>query len=343
MRRSVMAIILWSACIVPAANAQTLRDYFPAIEPYRTGYLKVSDRHEIYFEACGNPLRHPVMVLHGGPGGGSYPNLRRFHDPEKYHIVLFDQRGAGKSKPVNELRENTTDDLVEDMEKLREHLRIEKMQVFGGSWGSTLALAYAERFPHRVDSLVIRGIFLGTKQEIDHFYHGGVGDYFPDVYARLVDVVPDPDKKNYPRQLLNMLRDGRLDLKEKIGRAWAAYETKVGALQTTDEEVESILGEFDYYNFALLENHYMANNCFLEKGRLLHDAGKLSSIPTVIVHGRYDVICLPRVALQLHKAIAGSRLVFVEAAGHSGGAPLMRSALIEAVHSLEPKILKSRP
>lgn len=314
---------------------EKLYDFFPEIEPYHSDFLKVSDGHEIYFEECGNPLRPAVMVLHGGPGGGSYPTLRRYHHPEKYRIVLFDQRGAGKSKPHNELEGNTTQKLVEDMEKLRVHLKIDKMQLFGGSWGSTLALAYAEKYPQNVSSMVLRGIFTATKRENDHFYHGPVGDYFPEVYARLKAVIPDPERLNYPEQLLHMLRDGDETTKKKAALAWATYETKVAALEATDEEVESIVKQFDNYNFSLIENYYMANNCFLEEGQLLKEAKKLAGIPTVICHGRYDVICPPRAAYDLHKALPGSRLVWVEAAGHSGSSPPMRSALIQAVISLE--------
>lgn len=324
------------------ADPEKLYDYYPPIEPFRTGHLKVDDTHEIYYELSGNPLGHPVMVLHGGPGGGSYPTLRQYHDPKKYQIILFDQRGCGKSKPLHSLEGNSTPNLVEDMEKLRAELKIEKMQVVGGSWGSTLALAYAEKYPSRVDSLVLRGLFLGTKSEIDHFYHGGVGEYFPEVYARLQAVIPKPKELNYPRQLLGLLKSDDVETRKLAARAWSAYETKVGALLTTDEEVESILKQFDTYAFALIENHYMANGCFLEEGELLNNVSRLSGIPSVICHGRYDVICTPRAAYQLHKALTDSVLVIVEAAGHSGSAPLMRSAIIAAIRSLEPRVLGSK-
>lgn len=316
-------------------EAKPLNDYYPPIEPYRTGYLKVSDLHEIYFEESGHPNGTPVFVLHGGPGGGSYPELRRFHDPRKYHIVTYDQRGAGKSKPYCELKENDTPSLVEDIETLRKHLKLDKIHLFGGSWGSTLALAYAEKYPRNVSSLVIRGIFTGARREIDHFYHGPVGVYFPEVYEKFQSVLPHPKRLDYPRQLLEMMTGKDEALRKKIVRAWAEYETKVGALEVSDEEVQKSLESWDPASFSLIENHYMANQCFLEEGQLLRDAGKLDGIPTVIVHGRYDVICAPRIAYELHKAIPGSRLIFVEAAGHGGGAQPMRSALIEAVRSLE--------
>lgn len=332
----------WStAASAEPPGAKPLSDYYPAIEPYHTDYLKVSALHEIYYEESGDPTGMPVFVLHGGPGGGSYPELRRFHDPAKYHIVTYDQRGAGKSRPYCELKENDTPRLVEDIEKLRRHLKLEKIHLFGGSWGSTLALAYAEKYPRNVSSLVIRGIFAGAKREIDHFYHGPVGVYFPEVYEKFQAVLPYPKRLDYPRQLLEMMTGKDEALRRKIIRAWAEYETKVGALDVSDEEVQKSLESWDPASFSLIENHYMANQCFLEEGQLLRDAGKLAGIPTLIVHGRYDVICAPRIAYELHKAMPGSRLIFVEAAGHGGGAQPMRSALIEAVRSLEKSPAKN--
>jgi proline iminopeptidase len=341
MRRFIALTITFFSIWTTTASAgppeaKPLSDYFPPIEPFHTGFLKVSALHEIYYEESGDPSGVPVFVLHGGPGGGSYPELRRFHDPKKYHIVTYDQRGAGKSKPHCELKENDTPSLVEDIEKLRHHLKLEKIHLFGGSWGSTLALAYAEKYPRNVSSLVIRGIFLGTKGEIDHFYHGAVGVYFPEVYEKFRSVIPHPNRLDYPRQLLDMMTGKDEALRKRIIRAWAEYESKVGALEVSDEEIKKMLDSWDPASFSLIENHYMANRCFLNEGQLMRHAGKLAGIPTVIVHGRYDVICAPRIAYELHKAIRGSRLVIVEAAGHGGGAPPMRSALIEAVRSLEP-------
>lgn len=342
MRRIVTFLV--AVMLIPNALSQAqvlsgkqILDYYPPIEPYHNDFLKVSDLHEIYYEESGNPARETVFVLHGGPGGGSYPELRRYHNPESYHIVTYDQRGAGKSKPYNELKENNTPNLVEDIELLRRRLKLDKIHIFGGSWGSTLALAYAEKYPQNVSSLILRGIFLGTQREIDHFYHGDVGQYFPQVYAKLQSVLPNPKTLNYPQQFLDLLTGKDEKRKKEAARAWAAYETKVGALETTDEEVNSILDHWDPYNFSLIENYYMAHHCFLEEGQLLRDAGKLAGIPTIIVNGRYDVICPPTTAFELHQAIPGSRLVIVESAGHSGGAILMRSALIEAVHSLNAK------
>jgi proline iminopeptidase len=340
MNRSLVAALTCLLALAPLhaagqAQPQKLYDLYPDVEPFETGYLKVSDLHEIYYELCGNPNGKPVMILHGGPGGGSYPQLRRFHDPEKYLIVLHDQRGAGRSKPHCELRENNTQNLVEDIEKLRQHLKLGKVQIFGGSWGSTLGLAYAEKYPENVGALVIRGIFTATRQEIDHFYHGGVGVFFPEVYERIQSIVPRPEQQDYPAQLLKLLRSDDAEVRRKTARAWAMYEMRTAFLEITDAEVAGSFEHWDPYDFALIENYYMANNCFLEEGQLLRDAKKLASVPTYIVHGRYDTVCPPINAYRLHKALPNSKLIVVEAAGHSSSEPRTASALIEITKSLE--------
>ena len=317
------------------AGGDKLRDWYPPIEPFKTGYLKVSSLHEIHYELCGNPDGIPVLILHGGPGGGSYPDLRRYHDPAKHLIVLHDQRGSGRSRPYCELRDNNTPALVEDVERLRKHLKLGTVGVFGGSWGSTLALAYAETYPENVKSLVLRGVFTATKEEIDHFYHGGAGKFFPEVYAKLQDLVPNPERLDYPKQLLAMLQSNDPAARRRASLGWASYELKLAGLEKSDAELEAIFKRWDPYDFSLIENYYMANGCFLEEGQLLRDAPRIASIPTVIVHGRYDVICAPCVAYGLHQALPNSRLVIVESASHTAGAPRMRSALVNAVKSLE--------
>lgn len=340
MNRTIKSavVLLWLLRSVHAGELATdkkFHDYYPEIEPFETGFLKVSDVHEIYYELCGNRDGKPVMVLHGGPGGGSYPPLRRYHDPSKYLIVLHDQRGAGKSRPSCELRDNNTQALVEDVEKLRKHLNLGKVQVFGGSWGSTLGLAYAEAYPDSVQSLVLRGVFLGTKAEIDHFYHGGVQAHYPEVFEKLQSILPEPAKLNYPQQLLSMLQSDDLEKRKRASLGWAGYEIRLVRLESSDAEVAQTFEKWDPYDFSLIENHYMANRCFLEEGQLLRDAKKIGAIPTVIVQGRYDVICPPITAYKLHQALPKSKLVIVEAAGHSAGEPAIRSALIEAARSLE--------
>ena len=310
-------------------------ELWPPIEPYRTGYLKVSDIHELYYELCGNPEGKPVIVLHGGPGGSSSPYMRRFFDPSRFHMVLYDQRGAGKSRPFAETKENTTQYLVEDIERLRNDLGLGKIILFGGSWGTTLALAYAETYPENVAGLLLRGVFTASKAEIDHFYHGGVRTFFPDVYDRLVSALPDPDRRPLPAYLLELTQSGDPESRMKYVRAWAEYEIKISSLSLTDEEVARILKEEDLTAFSTLENYYMANGCFLEEGQLLRDAHKLAQIPTVIVNGRYDVICPPVTAYRLHQLLPQSKLVLAESSGHWMGEPAIQSELLKAAREFE--------
>lgn len=318
---------------LPAEEAPAV--LWPEIEPYERGFLRVSDIHELYYELCGKPDGKPVVMLHGGPGGGSSPYMRRFCDPSKFLIVLYDQRGAGKSKPFAEIRENTTQLLVGDLERLRVHLGLGKIILFGGSWGSTLALAYAETYPENVSGLVLRGVFTATKEEIDHFYHGGVRNFFPDVYESFLSSFPDPQRRPLPDYLLELLRSEDPAVREKYSLAWVKYEAKIASLAITDQEVDAELKDWDPRAFSLLENYYMANGCFLEEGQLLRDAAKLADIPTVIVNGRYDMVCPPVTAYRLHKALPGSRLVIVEGAGHWMGEPGIERELVAAMHEFE--------
>lgn len=318
-----------------AREASPSSELYPPIEPFRTGFLKVSPLHELYYELSGNPQGTPVFVLHGGPGGGSAPDQRRFHDPKKWLIVLFDQRGCGKSRPALELRDNNTQALVEDIERLRKHLHIDKLHVFGGSWGSTLGLAYAEAHRDRVLSLVLRGIFLGDRDEVDYFYHGGAAAFYPDAYAKLQAELPHPEQKDYPRQLLTLLQGKDAAVRERVARAWARYEIKLAYLAITEDKVEAALTGWDPKSLAFIESHYMVNGCFLKEGQLLSGAAALAGIPTVIVQGRHDVICRPSVAYNLHRRIPGSQLVLVEEAGHTAGSEPMRAALVKAVHAIE--------
>ena len=310
-------------------------EIFPEIEPYDSGFLKVGDIHEIYYEQSGNPQGKPIFFLHGGPGGGTSPAQRRYYDPKKFRIVLHDQRGAGKSRPFAEIRENTTWDLVEDIERLRKHLKVDKMILLGGSWGSTLALAYAEKYPERVTGLILRGIYLGTREEMQRFYVHGVREYFPEVSERLWSQVPEVSGKTPPQRILDLLNSPDETVRKTIAKAWAAYETRVAFLARSEEEVEKSFENNDPLAFSRIENHYMANDCFLEPDQLLRDAGKLKDIPTVIVNGRYDVITPPVTAWKLHKALPKSQLWIIESAGHSGSEPGIRAGLVRAVRTFE--------
>lgn len=309
---------------------------WPPIEPNETGYLKVSDLHEIYYELCGNPKGKPVFVLHGGPGGSTSPYYRRFFNPETYLIVLHDQRGAGKSRPAFEIRENTTQHLVEDIEQLRNHLKLEKIILFGGSWGSTLALAYGETYPANVSGMVLRGIFTAAQDEIDHFYRGGVRPFFPETYEKLKQVL---GQEPSPEVFLKLVQSIDPAEQQKYSKVWTAYEFKIGGLEIPDEFINNFVNSKENANLvfvlALIENYYMANGCFLEEGQLLREAHRIKDIPIVLVNGRYDMICPPLNAYRLHNQLSNSKLIIVEAAGHWMGDPPIEKALLKAMQEFE--------
>ena len=330
----LIILLAFTSCNQSSEN-QTGATLYPPIQPYQTGYLKVSDLHEIFYQLGGNPEGKPVMYLHGGPGGGCSLHDFRYFNPEKFHIILHDQRGSGESKPYAELKENTTPNLVEDIEKLRTHLELDKVILFGGSWGSTLALAYAETYPQNVSGIILRGVFTATKNEIDHFYHGATATYFPENFEMLLKHIDNPDQKNYPTQLLAKLQNPDSVLSHKAARAWARYEGKIAFLKMQDYRLEMILQRWPFFAFSLIENYYMANQCFLREGQLLEDTDKLSDIPTIIVNGRYDLICPPITAYKLHKKLLKSKLWIIEEAGHSASEPEIEAALVKAVREFE--------
>jgi proline iminopeptidase len=337
-RRSLPVFLLGllvAGALIAAEPTPAQDELFPEIEPYDSGYLEVSDLHEIYYEQSGNPNGKPIFFLHGGPGSGTSPRQRRYFDPQKFRIVLHDQRGAGKSRPFAETRENDTWALVGDLEKLRVHLGVDRMILLGGSWGSTLALAYAEKYPEHVSGLILRGVYLGTRQEMEHFYTHGVAEYFPEVSERLWSQVPDMPGKTAPQRLMTLLDSPDEATRKKFAKAWVAYETKLAFLNISDEDVEKDVAAGDPTAFARIENHYLSHDCFLEDNQLLRDAGKIKDIPAVIVNGRYDVICPPRTAYLLHKALPKSQLWIIEAAGHASGEPGIQAALVRAVRTFE--------
>jgi proline iminopeptidase len=336
MRFVILSLVIFvCGCVAFDATAAEREELWPPIEPYQTGYLRVSDIHEIYYELCGNSKGKPVFVLHGGPGGSCSPYMRRFFNPKKFLIVLFDQRGCGKSRPFADIRENTTQDLVQDIERLRKELKLDKILLFGGSWGSTLGLAYAETYPSNVSGMVLRGIFTATSAEIDYFYNGGVRNFFPNVYDTFRSALPDSNGKPVPQLLLELISTGSEAQKMKYSRVWARYELKVSGLYYSDKWVEGILDKFNPLAFGLLENYYMANRCFLEEGQLLRDAGKIQDIPLVMVNGRYDMICRPITAYRLHQELPNSKLIITEEAGHWMGEEPNEKALLKAMQGFE--------
>lgn len=306
---------------------------YPPIRPYDTGRLGVSDVHELYYEQSGNPRGKPVVFLHGGPGGGTDPRMRRFFDPDAYRIVLFDQRGCGKSTPHASLVDNTTWHLVDDIEKLREHLGIEEWQVFGGSWGSTLALAYAEMFPSRVTELVLRGIFLLRRSELDWFYQNpqGAASIFPDLWEAYVAPIPQEERYDLMGAYYRRLTSSDADERATAARAWSVWEGATSNLLTDPHYVRKFEDSDYAAAFARIECHYFVNNGFLSTDdQLLRDASRLHDIPGVIVQGRYDVICPMRSAWDLHRAWPEAKLVVVPDAGHSAFEPGTARALREA-------------
>ena len=308
-----------------------MRTLYPEIAPYQTGTLRVDDRHVLYWEQCGNPDGKPVVVLHGGPGAGCSDNMRRFHDPAKYRIVLFDQRGAGRSTPHADLVDNTTWDLVADIEKLRGHLGIERWQVFGGSWGSTLALAYAEAHPQRVAELVLRGIFMLRRWELEWFYQEGASRLFPDAWAHYVAAIPQVERADLISAFHRRLTSDDADVRLAAARAWAIWEGGTSYLRIPADYADTHGNPEFALAFARIENHYFVNGGFFEvEDQLLRDAHRIAGIPGVIVHGRYDVVCPVQNAFDLHAAWPKAELLVSPTAGHSAFEAENASALVEA-------------
>jgi proline iminopeptidase len=303
-------------------NAHPVKDpltwLYPPIEPYATGRLKVSGVHELYYEESGNPQGKPVVFLHGGPGGGSDPKQRRFFHPEKYRIILFDQRGCGKSTPYASLEDNTTWDLVADTEKLREHLGIKKWQVFGGSWGSTLALAYAEKHPEACTELVLRGIFLLRKQEIDWFYQRGASILYPDAWEPYLALIPEAERGDLLSAYHRRLTSSDPAVRLTAAKTWSGWEGGTSKL-IPDADFTGHYEEDEFaLAFARIECHYFVNKGWFDpEDQLLRDAGKIRHIPGVIVQGRYDVVCPMESAWALHRAWPEADLVITPDCGHS--------------------------
>ncbi|RDI32514.1 proline iminopeptidase [Rhodococcus sp. AG1013] len=312
-----------------------MRTLYPEIVPHETGFLAAGDDQHVYWEVSGNPDGKPVVFLHGGPGGGTDPAHRRFFDPDAYRIVLFDQRGCGRSTPHvaegADLTVNTTDHLLADIELLRGHLGVERWQVFGGSWGSTLALAYAQRFPQRVTELVLRGIFLLRRSEIDWYYNGGAGHMFPERWAEFLAPVPVAERTgDLVEAYHRLLHADDPDTALRAAIAWSSWEGATSSLLPKPERVAETSEPRFALAFARIENHYFRNAGFIEEAQLLRDAGVLASIPGVIVQGRYDVVCPATSAWELHRAWPASELHIVDDAGHAAAEPGITHHLVEA-------------
>ena len=308
---------------------------YPAIDPFDQRMLDVGDGHKIHVEQCGNPAGIPVVVLHGGPGGGCSPAMRRYFDPEAYRIILFDQRGCGRSRPHASVAANTTWHLVADIERIREVLGIDRWIVFGGSWGATLALVYGQQHPEWTAALVLRGVFLMTQPELDWFYGGGAGKFWPDLWDHFAGMIPEDEQDDLIAAYHRRLFSGDLMMETRFARAWASWENALASIEN-----EGALGESpaDYARaFARLENHYFTNSGFLGDKQILDRMDRISDIPGIIVQGRYDMICPPTSAYQLSKIWPKGRLKMVGKAGHALSEPGISAELVRSMDMLADK------
>ncbi len=308
-----------------------MRTLYPEITPYHTDKIKVSEIHTLYFEECGNPNGRPVIFLHGGPGGGIQPSYRQYFNPKKWRIILLDQRGCGQSTPFAELRENTTWDLVKDIETLRQHLKIEKWAVFGGSWGSTLALAYGITHPTSCTAFFLRGIFLLRKKEIDWFYQEGCSKIYPDAWEEYLKPIPPNERGNLVQAYHQRLISPNAQVRRAAAKAWATWEGSTSKL-IPDAQVIAHYSDDDFSEaFARIECHYFTNHGFLsEDNFLLNHVHKIRHLPAIIVHGRYDVVCPVENAWDLHRAWPEAELKIIANSGHSLSEVGIVDALIDA-------------
>lgn len=307
-----------------------LRTLYPEIEPFETGFLDTGDGHQVYWERVGTRGGKPAVFLHGGPGGGFGPVHRRLFDPALYDVILFDQRGCGRSTPFAELENNTTWDLVADIERLRQMAGFEKWLVFGGSWGSTLALAYAQTHPDHVSELVLRGIYTLTKAELDWYYQFGVSEMFPEKWERFLAPIPEAERSNLMAAYRKRLVGDDAKAQIEAAKAWSSWEGETITLMPEPSTSDKFHEDRFALAFARIENHFFVHGGWLEEGQLLRDADRLSGIEGVIVHGRYDMPCPARIAWQLHKAWPRADFHLIEGAGHAFSEPGILDQLIRA-------------
>jgi proline iminopeptidase len=307
---------------------------YPDIKPYISEHLDVEDGHRLYLEQCGNPRGLPVVFLHGGPGAGCEPFHRRFFDPQRYRVVLFDQRGAGRSTPHASLENNTMADLIADLEKIREHLSIDRWVIFGGSWGSTLGLAYAEAHANRTLGLILRGIFLCRDEDIDWFYQHGAGRLFPDYWQDFIALIPEAERDNLVQAYYQRLTGVDEVMRMRAAETWSNWEGRCATLLPSTELTTHFTQPYFALSLARIECHYFKHHSFMRPGQLLEDASVLSEIPGVIVHGRYDSICPVDQAWALHRVWPRSELNIIPDAGHAASEPQITLALLDATNKM---------
>jgi proline iminopeptidase len=315
-----------------------LQTYYPEIEPYKTYHLPVDSHHTLYVEECGNPQGLPVVFLHGGPGGGCTPSHRRFFNPKQYRIVLFDQRGSGRSTPHASLQDNTTQHLVSDIETIRNHLGIEKWLVFGGSWGSTLGLVYAQTHPEKVLGLILRGIFLARDRDIQFFYQHGTSEVFADYWEDFAAPIPAAERHDMVNAYYRLLTHTNPDVCLEAAKAWSIWEGRCSSLYPNPNLVDFFSEPHTALSIARIECHYFKHNSFLRPNQILEDAQRLRHIPGIIVHGRYDVVCPFDNAWALHKAWPQAELHIIHDAGHAASEPGNLSALVTATQEMARRL-----
>lgn len=316
-----------------SGQKRAVQHLYPPLDPFDQRMMEVGGGHTIYVEQCGNPDGIPVIVLHGGPGGGCSPTMRRYFDPKVYRVVLFDQRGCGRSRPHASVINNTTWDLVADIEQIREDLGVEKFIVFGGSWGATLALIYAETHPEHVSNLVLRGVFMMTQAELDWFYGGGAGLFWPEPWARFSDLIPEDERHDMIGAYHKRLFSNDLRIETQYAKAWSAWENALASVYSSGSGGDA---PGDYARaFARLENHYFTNAGFLDfDGQILAHVDRIAHIPGVIVQGRYDMICPPERAWQLANAWPNAELRMIRNAGHALSEPGISAELVKIMDQL---------
>lgn len=308
-----------------------MRQLYPPFKPYEEGKLKVSDLHTIHYEQSGNPNGKPVVILHGGPGGGSSPVYRQYFNPERWRIVMFDQRGCGRSTPYAELRENTTWNSVADIEQLREHLKIDRWMVFGGSWGSTLSLAYSQTHRDRCLGLILRGIFMLRQKELQWFYQSGASNIFPEAWEEYLKPIPPEERDDLISAYYQRLTSEDRNIRLEAARAWSVWEASTSKLLPSQKSVVRFGSPEFAEAFARIECHYFVNKGFLEtENQLIENCDRISDLPGVIVQGRYDVVCPTVTSWELHKAWQKAQYIIVPDAGHSVSEPGIIDALVKA-------------
>ncbi|ACF07409.1 Proline iminopeptidase [Metamycoplasma arthritidis] len=309
---------------------------FNEIEPYNSGLLEVSDLHKIYYEESGNPQGQPILYVHGGPGAGTDSKSRQYFDPAHYRIIVFDQRGCGKSIPSAEIRENTTWTLVEDIEKLRKHLKIDSWILFGGSWGSCLSLIYAINYPHQTKALILRGIYLGREADNKFLYYEGSSKFWPEAYQEFISFIPEEERNNLIKAYHKYLNHQDPNIAAKAAYHWAKWELGMVALRQIPMLEEILSDSKATLEIARLECHFFFNNLFLDDDNyILNNVDKIANIPTIIVHGRYDMVCMPEAAYLLAKQLNKCSLRFIDESGHSSKEIGIASALVQATEEMK--------